>query len=116
MIRAERVEAARFPSGVAAPAARPSSSRHGTALNLIRTVQNGSDSMFWSRNTKRPSYSTLRNTGRDIVSQWPLRADARNDVQGLAVEPGGNAAWSEDGLGRDGVTDRQRLDDFLYGR
>jgi hypothetical protein len=72
--------------------------------------------MPWFRNTKRLPHSTLRATGREIISQWPLRIEARNDVQGLADEPGGDAAWSKGGPGRDSATDRRRLDGFLYGR
>lgn len=72
--------------------------------------------MSWFRNTKRSPYSTLRAIGREIVSQRPPRTDARNDVQGLAVEPGGNAVRPESGPGRGSATDRRRLGDFLFGR
>jgi hypothetical protein len=72
--------------------------------------------MSWFRNTKRSPYSTLRATGREIVSQWPLRTDARDDVQGPAVEPEGDAARPEGGRGRASATDRRWPGDFLFGR
>jgi hypothetical protein len=72
--------------------------------------------MAWFRNTKRPAYSTLRAIGREIASQWPERTAARNDVQNLANEPGGDPAWPHDGRCHDSAASERRLGHFLFGR
>jgi len=94
----------------------PSSQIHAVALKLIRAIHFGSITMFWSRTTKRPIYSALRVTGRELLTQWPTRTDARNDVRSPAIEPGGDVVWPENRQCRERAAGRPRSGVFLFGR
>ena len=72
--------------------------------------------MFGLRITKRPTYSTLRAIGREMISQWPTRINVRNDVQRPAATPGADVAWPEGGRYPERATDRRELGEFLFGR
>ena len=68
------------------------------------------------RITKRLTYSTLRDIGRDIVSHVPARTDERDIVHSRPEGPVEKAAAPDAGGRRGSRRDERLLGYFLYGR